>query len=370
MNKTCDVVDDRSGNGIITIKEKSMKKSLTMAALAGVIAAPASAAINMENPLFMPSAGEVALSLGGGVMFKQTDDTPALQARNHANTSEFPIWRGSFNFGYGITDWLAVRGQFAYTHNSDAPGATRSGMNEGRVGLVLRASEFVNTNGIVWDVYADASLGGVSRKDITLPIPGNIIYNNYSTGRFGAWLGTRVGKTFDNLTVSAFAEVLQTFGNDNSRVTIDVGPAGMMAPPIAALDGQRFSVTSESSTEFQGGFNAFYQLDSEWSFGGGFTFRHRPANRIESVNLSNDQLALLGAAAALNPALGGMADAIIGSQRDNMNEYILSAVVARQLSDTMQIALYGEYTFDTNGPGSINGTDVKFETGVRLNVRF
>ena len=347
-----------------------MKKSLTMAAAACVLSAPAMAAVNMENPLFMPTAGEVAFQLGGGVMYKRTDDTQALRDRGHANVNEFPIWRGSLNLHYGITDWLAVRGQFAYTHNSDAPDVTRTGMNEGRLGLVFRASEFVNTNGIVWDIYADASLGGVSRKDITLPIPGNIIYNNYSTGRFGAWLGTRVGKTFDNLTIAGFAEVLRTFGNDNSRVTIDVGPAGMMAPPIAALDGQRFSVTSESSTEFQAGFNALYQLDSEWSFGGGFTFRHRPANRIESVNLSNDQLALLGAAAVLNPALGGMADAIIGSQRDNMNEYILSAVVARQLSDTVQVALFGEYTFDTNGQDSINGTDVKFETGVRLNVRF
>ena len=36
----------------------------------------------------------------------------------------------------------------------------------------------------------------------------------------------------------------------------------------------------------------------------------------------------------------------------------------------MQVAVYGEYTFDTSHKGSQNGTDVKAELGVRLNVEF
>ena len=36
----------------------------------------------------------------------------------------------------------------------------------------------------------------------------------------------------------------------------------------------------------------------------------------------------------------------------------------------MQVAVYGEYTFDDANKMSQNGTDVKAELGVRLNVQF
>ena len=55
---------------------------------------------------------------------------------------------------------------------------------------------------------------------------------------------------------------------------------------------------------------------------------------------------------------------------DGFDEYIVSLSVANQITDMMQVAVYGEYTFDTAHRGSQNGTDVKAELGVRLNVEF
>ena len=55
---------------------------------------------------------------------------------------------------------------------------------------------------------------------------------------------------------------------------------------------------------------------------------------------------------------------------DGWNEYALHAVVANQVTDYLQVSLFGEYTFDTSHKNSQNGTDVKAEMGVRANVRF
>ena len=55
---------------------------------------------------------------------------------------------------------------------------------------------------------------------------------------------------------------------------------------------------------------------------------------------------------------------------DGFDEYILNLTAAYQMTDTMQVAVYGEYTFDESHVNSQNGTDVKAELGVRLNVQF
>ena len=49
---------------------------------------------------------------------------------------------------------------------------------------------------------------------------------------------------------------------------------------------------------------------------------------------------------------------------------MLKVNVANQLSDSMQLTLFTEYTFDDSHSGSQNGTDVKLEVGARFNARF
>ena len=56
--------------------------------------------------------------------------------------------------------------------------------------------------------------------------------------------------------------------------------------------------------------------------------------------------------------------------KQKLDEYVIGLSAAYQMTDTTQVAVYGEYTLDTAHEQSQNGTDVKAELGVRLNVQF
>lgn len=329
-----------------------MKKTLKLAVAASVLATPAMAA-NLENPLYLPESGDFYSKTGAGVMYKVTDDTEANKMKDHAGATEFPIWRVTEDLGYGITDSLAIRGSFAYTQADDID---RKGLNHGRLGLIWRAIE--TTDNIVLDVYADAHLGGVNKMRGSYTMDKGFKYDNYSNGRWGADVGVRFGKTWSKLTTSAFVEVLQTFGNNNN--VIDVSNLGL---PIAMMGiPEELSVNLKSTTEVNFGLNAFYQLNDRWSFGGGFKYNHHADNGVNGL-----------ATEITNPAGQTFADGLLAQladMNDGFDEYIVSLSVANQLTDYVQVALYGEYTFDTAHANSQNGSDVKAELGVRLNLQF
>lgn len=333
-----------------------MKKSLKLAVAASVLATPAMAA-NLENPLYLPESGDFYSKTGAGVMYKVTDDTDANKLKDHAGATEFPIWRVTEDLGYGITDSLAIRGSFAYTQADDID---RKGLNHGRLGLIWRPIE--TADNIVLDIYADAHLGGVNKmRGSYVPVSlttGYFQYDNYSNGRWGADVGMRFGKTWSKLTTSAFVEVLKTFGSDNN--VINVSRIAALMPAYGIPD--EISVDLKSTTEINFGLNAFYQLNDRWSFGGGFKYNHHADNGVKSL-----------ATEITNPYGNGFAQTLIKSlsdMNDGFDEYIVSLSVANQLTDTVQVALYGEYTFDTAHANSQNGSDVKAELGVRLNLQF
>ena len=334
-----------------------MKKTLKMAVAASVLTVPAMAA-NLENPLYLPTAGEFYSKTGAGVMYKVTDNTPVNELKGHAGATEFPIWRVSEDLGIGITDRLAIRGSFAYTQADDID---RKGLNHGRAGLIFRALEF--NDGTVFDIYADAHLGGVNKmRGSYVPVgsTGYFQYDNYSNGRWGADVGVRFGKTWSKLTTSAFVEVLKTFGSDNN--VIDVTPLSVAMRNMIPTE---ISVDLKSTTEINAGLNAFYQLTDRWSFGGGFKYNHHADNGVKSLSTELSP--------ALPAPIKGQIDGLIAGlsdMNDGFDEYIVSLSVANQLTDAVQVALYGEYTFDTAHDQSQNGSDVKAEVGVRLNLAF
>ena len=337
-----------------------MKKSLKLAVAASVLATPAMAA-NLENPLYLPESGDFYSKTGAGVMYKVTDDTDANKLKDHAGATEFPIWRVTEDLGYGITDSLAIRGSFAYTQADDID---RKGLNHGRLGLIWRPVE--TTDNIVLDIYADAHLGGVNKMRGSYTMTSGFKYDNYSNGRWGADVGVRFGKTWSKLTTSAFVEVLKTFGSDNNVIDVSglVAPVpGMVLIPVSALGvPSEISVDLKSTTEINFGLNAFYQLTDRWSFGGGFKYNHHADNGVKSLSTE-----------LTNPAGQQFADTLISQlsdMNDGFDEYIVSLSVANQLTDAVQVALYGEYTFDTAHANSQNGSDVKAEVGVRLNLQF
>jgi len=354
-----------------------MKKTFSAAVALSVLSAPAMAA-NLENPLYMPKQGAVYSKTSAGVMYKIADDSNAHQKKNHDGATEFPIWRVHEELGYGILDNLEAYAKFGYTHDGDID---RKGMHLGRAGLKYRA--FESTDGFVWDVYADAQLGGISEMSGAYTDTG-FDYDNYSNGRWGFHVGTQVGKTWSKLSVAGFAEVLRTFGNDNNSIDVTgfkidlakFGASGIIPATALGFDDE-ISVDLKSATEVNAGLKAFYQLDDRWSFGAGFTFKHHADNGVDGlaselgeINTGNPMMdAGLAAAGAQEKAIAYLMSQV-KDMNDGFDEYILSLSAAYQMTDAMQVAVYGEYTFDDAHRMSQNGTDVKAELGVRLNVQF
>lgn len=400
-----------------------MKKSLKIAVAAAALATPAMAASetttiitpshNMENPLFLPAKKVFYSKLSNGLMLKVADDSDAHRAKNHDGKTEFPIIRIQEEMGYGITDRLAAHFSVQYTHDDDI---SRTGLSAGRLGLTYRLLNLYN--GFVWDVYGDLHLGGLGEMRGQYNISGNqnaanaviagalqeaalagknindetirnqviaqaaptalgaalmnasgvIDYDNYSNGMWGFHFGTKFGYVWDNkLTTSAFVEVLRTFGDDNSRIRL-VGSNTPILPGystalVLASKGAPSEVTAKfkSTTEVNAGANVFYQWTQRWSTGAWFRYEHHADQGIEKIttNVSQD---LEPVKAALEQKLSDM--------NDGFDDYIIGLSVAHQFTEHAQVALYGEYTFDTAHARSQNGTDVKAEMGVRVNFKF
>ena len=329
-----------------------MKKTLKTAVALSVLMAPAYAA-NLENPLYMPKQGEMYSKTSVGVMYKVADDTTAMVKKGHDGATEFPIWRLHEDLGYGITDKLEAYAKVGYTHDGDID---RKGMHQGRVGLKYRVFDISD---YVWDVYADAHLGGVSAMSGSYGLNG-FDYDNYSNGRWGFHVGSQVGKQWSKFSAAAFFEVLQTFGNDNNEIDIS---KSQLAPLAAYGMPMEVSVDLKSTTEFNAGLKSLYQIDDRWSVGAGFTFKHHEDNGVEGLATSvPNNPVILGYVSALETMLKDM--------NDGFDEYIISLSGSYQLTDATQLTVYGEYTFDDAHQGSQNGTDVKAEMGVRVNVTF
>jgi hypothetical protein len=199
-------------------------------------------------------------------------------------------------------------------------------------------------------------------------------YDNYSNGRWGFHVGTQFGKQFEKFSVAAFAEVLRTFGNDNNSielVAIDTeSPLGVLnRTQLTALGfPDEISVDLKSTTEVNSGLKAFYQMDDKWSFGANFTYKHHADNGVDGLATE-----LKDVPAALQPQQAMLVDGLmtkVKDMNDGFDEYVIGLSAAYQMTDATQVAVYGEYTLDTAHEQSQNGTDVKAELGVRLNVQF
>ena len=336
-----------------------MKKSLKglIAVTASVISTGAIAS-NLENPLYMPQNREVYLKTGAGVMYKRLDATEALKNKGQEHSVEVPVWRFTGDLGYGITDNLDVHGRFGYTKDGKID---RKGMYRGRIGLTYRVLE--ESDPFILDFYADGFLSGISPMKGTLKRIGanNVFdFDNYSNGRWGIIGGTRFGKTWNDFTLAAHAEYLQTFGNHNNKIAIDPS-TGLTSTPFSFPD--EVSVDLKSTNEICAGFDAFYQIDEKWSFGMGFEYYGHADNGVKSIHTDISDLG--GNSLAKAKLLADTKD-----MNDGWDEYTVKASVGNQITDDIQIAMYAEYTFDHSHEQSQNGTDIKAELGVRLNARF
>jgi len=337
---------------------KKTLKTLAIATASMITTGAIAGTTNMENPLFIPKSGEYFSKTGAGVMYKRADHTDALKAKHHDGVDEFPVWRATEDFGYGITDDLTTYLSLGYTYNGDID---RKGMHRGRLGLNYRI--FEDAAEFVWDVYGELYMSGVS------PMKGKygqdgFTYKNFSNGRWGGIAGTRFGKTWDKFTASMFAEYLQTIGNHNNEIEVDPNMI-INASPLMTMSDVGFphliSVDLKSTNETTIGISGFYEANDTWSFGGTFKFVEHSDNGVKSIHTS------------IPASAQGVADkllAITKDMDDGWQEYVLTAVVSNQITESVQLSLVTEYTFDKSHPNSQNGTDAKLEMGVRANVRF
>ncbi len=328
-----------------------------IALTASVVSATAFAASNMENPLYMPKNREVYLKTGAAFMYKKADSTEATRKKHMDGDVENPIWRFAGDIGYGITDRLDIHGHFGYTHDEDI---SRQGMHRGRIGLMYRA--LTEDKPLVLDLYVDSYLSGVSPMKGTYKLDG-FKFDNYANGRYGIIAGTRFGKTWDKFTLAAHVEYLQTFGNHNNKIGIGI-------PALANLFGKdEISVNLKSTHETVAGFDAMYQMNSKWSFGGGFEYIEHTDNGVKSIHTKLKKHTIPAYQYAQQQKVEELL-AATKNMKDGWDEYVLKANVAYSISDDMQIAMFAEYTFDDSHSGSQNGTDIKAEAGFRFNARF
>lgn len=397
-----------------------MKKTLKLALATTVLATPAFADgipvpyntlnTNMENPLYMPGQKVFYSKLSNGLMLKVADDSAAHKDKHHDGATEFPIIRIQEEMGYGITDRLAAKFSVQYTHDDDIG---RTGLSAGRLGLTYRLLNLYN--GFVWDVYGDLHLGGLgemrgqyningaelspadmaaAQQTVMAGVQAGLIepskasdtvsamlagqslqnahgvidYDNYSNGMWGFHVGTKIGKVWGRLTTSAFAEVLRTIGDDNSRIRIVGGNDYVLPETSTALILAKLGAPSEvaakfkSTTEVNAGANAFYQLSDRWSMGSWFRYEHHADQGIDKITTKVEGDSLNAIKAALEDKLSNM--------HDGFDAYVIGLSVAHQFTEHAQVALYGEYTFDNAHERSQNGTDFKAELGARVNYKF
>lgn len=368
-----------------------MKKSVQLAVAASVLTAPAMAANvpavanmstihNMENPLYLPTKHAFYSKLSNSVMLKVADDSDAHKKKHHDGDVEFPIIRIQEEMGFGITDRWALNFAVQYTHDNDIG---RTGLSDGRFGTTYRLFTPQNNNGWTWDAYGDIRLGGIGEmrgqynvkaKNIIMadstPVPmglnGVFDYDNYSDGMWGVHFGTKFGRVWnDRLTTSAFVEYMRSFGNDNNTIRVvgdntKVGAMSVGSLLAAANAPHTISADLKDKEELSIGANAFYQWTEKLSSGLWFRYNHRDDAGVDKITTH------LGGLESMKPMLEQM----LANMEDGFDEYIVGMSLAHQFTDHAQVALYGEYTFDTAHKNSQNGTDVKAEVGVRVNFTF
>ena len=122
------------------------------------------------------------------------------------------------------------------------------------------------------------------------------------------------------------------------------------------------------------GFDLMYQMDSQWSFGAGFEYVEHTDNGVKSIHskLGDEKLSLipLKDMEVTTKMIEQSLLAKTKNMKDGWDEYVIKASVANQITDSIQLAFFAEYTLDDSHSGSQNGTDIKAEAGFRFNARF
>lgn len=314
---------------------------------------------NAESPLYMPKPGTIYSKTSLEPTFVLSDDTP----RNKTS------WRAREELGVGILNALKLYGKIDYMRDDNTQ---KSGIQFALAGLNFRAIDTMS--GWTLDLYADAHSNGFGAMRGSITSQGLIPDNCYDGSR-GLHVGTQLGKTWSKFSVSAFVGVERNFSNDDYKIKliqVDMRPGyNVMIRPKLDILGfpDEISVRLDDRTNYNLGFNIFYQHDNRWSFGSGFKFMHKQKGVILSVTPPTR--------APSEEFLDGWRTAGMQINTENKilsyisnfgwyDTYTFSMAAAYQLTDIVQIGAYSECTFNIFR----NNADVQAELGIRLNLTF
>lgn len=314
---------------------------------------------NAESPLYMPKQGTIYSKTSLGPTFVLSDDTP----RNKTS------WRAREELGVGILNALKLYGKIDYMRDDNTQ---KSGIQFALAGLNFRAIDTMS--GWTLDLYADAHSNGFGAMRGSITSQGLIPDNCYDGSR-GLHVGTQLGKTWSKFSVSAFVGVERNFSNDDYKIKliqVDMRPGyNVMIRPKLDILGfpNEISVRLDDRTNYNLGFNIFYQNDNRWSFGSGFKFMHKQKSVILSVTPPPR--------APSQQFLDGWPTAGMQINTENKilsyisnfgwyDTYTFSMAAAYKLTDIVQIGAYSECTFNIFR----NNADVQAELGIRLNLTF
>ncbi len=326
-----------------------MKKALYTMIAASVLSTPAIAKMDMENPLYIPQAGELYSKTSVGLGYRKTDGAQANQYINAQTQTQSNIVRITEQAGFGITDNLSVNGQISYEDNQRAD---KTGLSFDRLGLTYRLLE--TDNRIMADVYGGLELGGLIKQQTNFASYA-FTENSTSDGAYGFYLGARTGFQYCRFTNMIFAEVTQNFGNSNNSLYVGDSIFGM------AFGKDSTSLNTKSTTDFAAGIKTFYFLNPKWSLGAGFTYKYNHsymAHNFDDAGLSGYEM------------LVEEAKILINDFQNNHNEYIFSAQATHNFATDMQLTLYTDFTIDSFNNNSTFGSEYDVELGVRYNVSF
>jgi len=154
---------------------------------------------------------------------------------------------------------------------------------------------------------------------------------------------------------------------DTALIIAEQQAGGIASAYVAGLPDD-FSVKTKGVWDYVAGLKTFYEINDNWSTGGGFTWRHRGTNSIEKVNITNTSKVPDSKAVAV--ITEGIGKSFEGSMEDGVEEFSFSLQGSRRITKSLQLTLFGECTFDTAEDKAQLGSDIRAEVGLRMNWQF
>ncbi len=316
----------------MTKKVKLVASLLSLGiAVAGV--SESSAAVNIENPLFISKKGDGYTKLFAGGNFKESNKF-GYQAK---------MLRLIGEVGHSFTDRFMLSLKMAYSGNYSE---TRKGIQKANFEALYR---LIDSN-IKFDVIGGASFGGLMKSEGEFGRNG-LTPKNYSYGMYGTVFGMRFGgKINEKFTIGALVEGTYRFNKkDTLEVKVDVGPVNGFAD---ASFKDLFDLYTQVA--------ASYDINNKLSLNTKISYQYYDGKVIKDIYGSN---------AGVNGLINAM-NLRGRNLHDSWSEYGFGSSLMYSLNDNAQIGPYAEYIL--GGHMSIGAVDVKYrgEYGIKFNSKF